>query len=276
MSIHSSGAPARPRKPRAWALTGLLLAAGAVGVPAAQAQPVPGATYTGTITGGGNVDFDVASSGKAVTRFRASDVPGHAVLATCTSSWLGTGTFPIINNAFEASGIGTITTFEFKGTFPAPQQAQGTVEVNSLNCPSDTLSWVASTTATPPPAPDRTGPGVTLSYTKRQTPAAARSRGLAVKVTCTTEPCTASTSGRVTGRSRRAAVTSYKLRAPASRKLARGVTATFRLRLSKAGADGLRRALRAHPKVAVPASVLVRAVDAAGNPTLRTAKFLIR
>lgn len=116
-----------------------------------QTQPVPDATYTGDIAGGGTVDFDVSPDADSVTRFRASDVPGRHVLGTCTSTWVATGNFPITDNTFELSGIQTITRFEFTGTFPAVQRAQGTVEVNDLNCYSDSLTWTA-TTATPMPA----------------------------------------------------------------------------------------------------------------------------
>jgi hypothetical protein len=58
-------------RPRFGLLIAGALAAAAFWVPApALAQPVPGATYTGTINGGGTVDFDVSADGQVITRFK--------------------------------------------------------------------------------------------------------------------------------------------------------------------------------------------------------------
>lgn len=178
------------------ALPGYAAPAQGIVTPARLAQPVPNSTYTGTIAGGGTVDFDVSPDGKTVTRFRAADVPGRPISGTCTYTGVATGSLPIINNAFEASGIGSITTFAFSGTFPASQQATGTVKVNNLQCRTDTLTWTASTTTpmppatqsitfpTPPDTPVNAGP-VTL--------AAAASSGLPVSYTSDTPSvCTVS------------------------------------------------------------------------------------
>ncbi len=157
-------------------------------MPAGEGQQVPNATYTGAIVGGGTVDFDVSPDGTRVTRFRAADVPGRHVLGTCTSTWVATGSILIINNAFEATGIETITTFEFSGMFPAPQQARGTVEVNDLGCHTDTLPWTASTTTSMPAPQSITFPA--LSDTRLSagpiTLAASASSGLPVSYTSST------------------------------------------------------------------------------------------
>ena len=44
--------------------------------PHASAQPIGGATYTGTHSGGGTIQFTVSGDGSQVQEFTAYDVPG--------------------------------------------------------------------------------------------------------------------------------------------------------------------------------------------------------
>lgn len=115
------------------------------------------ATYSGTAASGGTVEFDVSADG-AVTRFATNEVN-----TTCgTVSSTSTGTFPIVNDSFSRTASGTGTSFE--GSFPAIQQAQGTlslrVSVFPVSCTSDKVSWTARTSA---PPPDATAPQTKIS-----------------------------------------------------------------------------------------------------------------
>jgi large repetitive protein len=115
------------------------------------------ATYSGTAASGGTVEFDVSADGSAVTRFATNEVT-----TTCgTVSSTSTGTFPIVNESFSRTTSGTGTSFE--GSFPAVQQAQGTltlrISVFPINCTSEKVSWTARTSA---PPPDTTAPQTTI------------------------------------------------------------------------------------------------------------------
>jgi hypothetical protein len=150
-----------PRIPmRRHRLTGPLLiaaaalAAGAVAPPAATAVNYSHpATYSGTAAGGGTVEFDVSADGSAVTRFATREVNTSCGMVSSTS----TGTFPIVSESFSRTTSGTGTSFE--GSFPAVQQAQGTltlrIMVFPISCTSDKVSWTATT---PTPPPDTTAP----------------------------------------------------------------------------------------------------------------------
>lgn len=116
------------------------------------------ATYSGTAAAGGTVEFDVSADGSAVTRFAT-----HEVNTSCgTVSSISTGTFPIVNESFSRTTSGTGTSFE--GSFPAVQQAQGTltlrISVFPISCTSDKVSWTATT---PTPPPDTTAPQTKIS-----------------------------------------------------------------------------------------------------------------
>jgi hypothetical protein len=113
------------------------------------------ATYSGTATSGGTVQFDISADGTAVTRFEVNEVA-----TSCgTVSGTTTGSIPIAGDAFS---FGTSSsTLRFGGSFPAPQQAQGTLAVHygfPLNCTSDEVAWTASTPTPPPTPPDTTAP----------------------------------------------------------------------------------------------------------------------
>lgn len=143
------------RSPHLLIATVAALAAGIVapGVATAANYSHP-ATYSGTAASGGTVEFDVSADGGAVTRFAVNEVT-----TTCgTVSGTSTGSFPIVNDAF-AGGSTTGTGTRFEGSFPAPQQAQGTlvlrISVFPISCTSEKVSWAAQT---PTPPPDTTAP----------------------------------------------------------------------------------------------------------------------
>jgi len=128
------------------ALLGAAVCALLVSGPALAHHSYP-ATYTGTHSGGGAVDFDVSADGSAITRFRAMDVP--ASNGCSFPSTEANGTFAITDHAFSRSS----GTFPFSGTFPSSQAASGSLTVanSGVPCTSGSLSWTATTTADPPP-----------------------------------------------------------------------------------------------------------------------------
>jgi hypothetical protein len=139
-------------------LLGILVLAVAPGLAGAANYSHP-ATYTGTAATGGTVEFDVSADGTAVTRFAVKEV-----VTTCgTVSSTSTGSFPIANDAFSG-GSTTGTGTRFEGSFPAVQQAQGTlsfhISVFPITCTSENVSWSARTSA---PPPDTTAPQTKIS-----------------------------------------------------------------------------------------------------------------
>ena len=109
------------------------------------------------------------------------------------------------------------------------------------------------------PAPgvfaDRTGPALATRIARRQR---LRRRALRVGATCD-EPCTLTVVGRVAGLTIR----------PVRRRLAPGVRASIRPRLGPRALAAVRRSRRP------TARLVLRAVDAAGNVTRRTARVTI-
>ena len=118
----------------------------------AENQSYP-ATYSGSATTGGKVEFDVSASGKSVTRFATAGVQ-----TSCgTTTGVSTGVFAINNGTFF-SGSSTAPGLRFSGTFDAKQHAKGVLSVRLVglpNCTSAEVSWTATTSV---PPPDRTPP----------------------------------------------------------------------------------------------------------------------
>ena len=123
------------------------------------AQPTPGATYTGSITGCasppcGAVQFTVSGDASKVSAFTASDVPGD----TCVFS--GSQQYPIpLDIVADSFGPGIPNLYEVSGSFPSENSAQGTLRLvlDDPLCDTGTLNWSAATgdttpTPTPPPA----------------------------------------------------------------------------------------------------------------------------
>lgn len=115
------------------------------------------ATYTGTVSTGGTVEFDVSPDGTAVTRFVLGEVPFPSCSTTVSSQT--TGSIPIVNDSFQYSPSSGVS---FSGTFSATQQAQGTVSFHSSfpSCTSGQVSWTATT---PTPPPDETPPNTKIT-----------------------------------------------------------------------------------------------------------------
>jgi hypothetical protein len=138
-------------------ILGLAVAVAAVApllsVPHVSAQPVPGATYTGDITGCaappcGTVHFTVSGDASQVEGFTASDVPGDVC------QFAGPQSYPvpldIVGNSF---GPGIPGLYEVSGSFPGGGTAQGTVRLvlDEPPCDSGVLDWTAVSSFPPSP-----------------------------------------------------------------------------------------------------------------------------
>ncbi|UCH87113.1 MAG: hypothetical protein JSU97_01580 [Dehalococcoidia bacterium] len=152
-----------------FALTGTAVVAAACLIailtgPPASAQPIAGATYTGTVSGGGTVDFTVSGDGSQVQGFTAYDIPGD------TCEFQGANPFPIpLDIVGDSFGPGIPGLYEVSGSFPGESNAQGTLRLvlDEPPCDSSTLNWTAATSAPPPPSPS---PSPTPSPTETATP----------------------------------------------------------------------------------------------------------
>jgi hypothetical protein len=139
--------------------------------PHASAQPIGGATYTGTVSGGGTVDFTVSGDGSQVVGFTAYDVPGDVC------EFEGPYPFPIpLDIVGDSFGPGIPGLYEVSGTFPSAGSAQGTLRVVQEpvpefpeGCDTGTVDWTATTSATPPPTPSPT-PSPTETATPSPSP----------------------------------------------------------------------------------------------------------
>jgi hypothetical protein len=132
----------------------VVMVAAAVAAPAYGNHSAP-ATYTGTAAGGGTVEFDVSADGSSVTRFAVANVSTTCGAVSVTS----TGNVPITNHSFNW----TSGQLHYSGSFPAVQQASGSLSLHLSgypSCTSDPVSWTATTTA-PPPAGVPVTPGPT-------------------------------------------------------------------------------------------------------------------
>src|SRR2546423_906833 len=111
-------------------------------VSTASANHIAGATYNGTHSAGGTVQFTVSGNGAAVTSFSFTDLPGDRCTFTQGSV---TGNIPITNHAFSTQGSATIS-----GSFPGIQTATGTLQVSlPSTCTSQAVTWNATTTSPP-------------------------------------------------------------------------------------------------------------------------------
>jgi hypothetical protein len=109
------------------------------------------ATYIGTASTGGTVEFDISPDGTEMIRFALKKVP----FPPCgiVSSRMTVPIADIVDDSFSKSkGL-----LHFSGTFPAIQQAQGTLSFRRSDgsCNSQDVSWTATT---PTPPPDETPP----------------------------------------------------------------------------------------------------------------------
>ncbi|HEX5376362.1 MAG TPA: hypothetical protein VFW48_09410, partial [Solirubrobacterales bacterium] len=118
----------------------LLMLAG--GVSTASAFHIPGATYTGTHSGGGTVSFKVSLDGNSIRNFRVEDYETEFCAVEFIEHGAGAS---VVNNAFSFSS--SLLEFAYSGSFPGIQLAQGTF--SDTECDTGTLTWTASTTASP-------------------------------------------------------------------------------------------------------------------------------
>jgi hypothetical protein len=159
----------------------------------AGAEPIPGGHYTGTVDGGGTVQFDVSADGAQVLNFAASNVPGTIPPPGSGPCSFATRTVTIpLDITADAFGPGIPNYFEVAGTFPGEQAAEGTLRLvlepippYLAGCDSGPLNWVATgevlatatATATATASPGTGGsasptPSPTLTATATATPTA--------------------------------------------------------------------------------------------------------
>jgi hypothetical protein len=116
----------------------------------AGATHIPGATYTGTVSGGGTIELRVSPDGASVTYFKYAGVPGLGT-RSCGLETASTFSAPISGHAFTwgLAGLRALA-----GSFTGTQTAAGTVE--EAFCFNGARSWTAATTALPPRTPPAT------------------------------------------------------------------------------------------------------------------------
>jgi hypothetical protein len=126
---------------RAAAIASVALIAGLLASPAA-GYHIPGAAYSGQVSGGGGISFSVSGDGSSVTNLTLT---GPIETASCTlSSKQYTQPIPIANQSFDNG--------EVAGGFPNVQGAYGRLSVPVFGLPSScrvTATWSATTSASP-------------------------------------------------------------------------------------------------------------------------------
>jgi hypothetical protein len=210
-------------------------------------------TYSGTLSSGETVCLSLSKDFSGIEWFHAINVPGDH----CTVPWSVVRplprAIPIVDRRFGfANSFAQIT-----GSFPTSRGARGTLELSQSFgeqplCRSATLTWTATTKATPPWA-DVTAPSLRLGGATVQRPLR-RGRALVVLVRCRGEACAASASATVAGVNVRAAERS--VRPSASGR-------TMRLALLARARRALAAALRRRGSLKVRVTVLAR--DGDGN-----------
>ncbi len=245
---------------------GSLVLVSALAAPAADASPIPGATYTGTAATGGTVSLDVSALGGAVTRFAWSEVPRPTNPECGTLSGNFIGSAPIL-----AHGFSGLTYMRFSGSFPGNQQAAGRLRWHvgpggpTGSCGGISIGWTATTTAVapPPPTSDEIPPVIDVSVRERMS----RSGKLTLWVATPEEACRVTVAGKVSiaGGAQTFRLRRVRSRLPHGANLPR---ADFPIepRLRGRAHASVQRALRAGRRV--EAHITVRAVDAAGNVRL--------
>jgi hypothetical protein len=130
-----------------------LVLAVAIAVGPAGAAPIPAATYSGRASDGAGVTFTVSSDGTLVQSYQLQGVFGdhcQFLAAGAFGVWPGA---PIVGGAFHYQ-LGYA--IQFQGTFPGAQTAAGSFHLHqkavgsNAPCDSGTVSWTATTTASPP------------------------------------------------------------------------------------------------------------------------------
>ena len=238
-----------------------------IATPATASHSHP-ATYTGGVVGG-SLEFDVSADGNAITRLKivsVSECARHDVEITTPIA--------IVDHAFDYSTSG----LWFRGTFPAPRAAEGTVRYHEdfPDCTSTLRDWYGDDDRgepragphTVPAPPDTTAPLVVLAGATTQRPGST----IAVSVT-SNELSTASARGTVSVRRRGRKAARYALR-PAAAQLTPLVRARLTLRVPRTARTAIRRALRDGRRVSAAVKVTVN--DGAGNRTSRSRTIRLR
>src|SRR5206468_3973516 len=125
----------------------LLVVPFATGITASDAGAVyiPGASYSGPSSLGGNVSFTVTADGHGVTGF------AYDYLPIGCGTWLSEGpryeTVAVVNDSFSYTGEDEVA---YTRTFTGPQTATGTLTWNGPYRPGQhpVLTWAAPTTVT--------------------------------------------------------------------------------------------------------------------------------
>lgn len=121
----------------------------------AHANHVAGATYTGTHSAGGTVEFTVSSDGTQIATWRVTNVPS----GSCTVSEARSRTTTAIaaDHTFNFEEGGQLGSF-FRGSFPSIGSASGTLKMTPIPAQLTCLTfasqtWTATTSARPPSPP---------------------------------------------------------------------------------------------------------------------------
>jgi opacity protein-like surface antigen len=125
-----------------WAVVGSALACAAL-IAALAASPaaafhIPGAGYSGDVSGGGTISFTVSSDGSSVTNLT---LQGPIERPGCTLSSAHYDQIPIANNAFNNGQV--------SGGFPNPRGAYGRFDIPVSTSCRVTGTWSAITEASP-------------------------------------------------------------------------------------------------------------------------------
>jgi hypothetical protein len=158
-------------------------------------------TYSGTHSGGGTVCLSLSKDFSALEWFHANNIPGDRCALPWTVVPMLPRALPLVDRRFGfANSYSTIT-----GTFPTNRGARGTLQISQSfagrPCTSATLTWTATTKATPPWT-DVTPPSLRLGGATVQRPlrrSRDRSHGLIVLARCRGEACLAGASATVAG-----------------------------------------------------------------------------
>ncbi len=134
----------------------IVLTVGLIFGSAASANQIAGATYTGTHSGGGTVQFTVSADGSGITIFTVTALPGSFGCAGDRSVSFDPPLM-IVNDTFS---YGPQSGLSFSGMFPKVGTAAGSVTTThvlegTIHCITS-VTWKATTSATPPPAPTPT------------------------------------------------------------------------------------------------------------------------
>lgn len=143
---------------RSWSAWGLAVVLVLVSASTALAAAIPGASYQGTATDGASVGLTVSRDGTLVDSYFVTGAIGHEPSgATCmftgegvNGQWEGA---PILNDSFEYH---LYTAILLQGAFTGPRTASGTFRFydpatsQTQACDTGTVSWTATTLATPP------------------------------------------------------------------------------------------------------------------------------